>query len=621
MAEGAGPAALVSGESSERIKRTEEPREDSAMKEEAASGQPIKADSSCEASAPSKEKNDSLPAAVLEKAEALKAEGNELFKQHQFSEAVAKYSAAIDAVDSASVDPRQTQLHVYLCNRAFAHLKMENFGATFMLLFGIMKLAHQTPEKSRSPLFCNKSSNSFAAQERQEGPTLLLLINREANRWSPWFSCIAGVSVSSGSAIMDAERALELSPQFSKGYYRRGTGYFCLGNLKAAQRDFERVSQLRGGKDADALARLNECKKQLRAQAFAAAIRTKQTTPTYKQVQAEGLEQLFPVPSDYAGPKYKKGKVDAEFLLSLRTWLENPENRLHPQFAYAMAIDFIQVLEPLPSLVNLQVPPDKEITVCGDVHGQFYDLLNIFSINGMPSEDNPYLFNGDIVDRGSFSVEVVLMLVACKLAYPNHMHITRGNHETSEMNAMYGFKGEMLAKYDERLYQIFSEAFRLLPLAFVINDKAFVVHGGLSRLKDVTLEDIRKIDRNKEPGSDVLMTDLLWSDPSPLPGLTPSKRGVACQFGADITEAFLKTNNLGFVIRSHEMKEEGYEVEHNGKLITVFSAPNYCDEMGNKGAFIRLQGSVMEPKYHQFTAVKHPRGPAMQYANRMLTFM
>ncbi|KAL8446170.1 hypothetical protein Emed_005125 [Eimeria media] len=467
------------------------------MKEEAAAGQPTKADSTCEASAPSKENNDSVPAEVLEKAEALKAEGNELFKQHHFPEAVAKYSAAIDAVDSASVDPRQTQLHVYLCNRAFAHLKMENFG----------------------------------------------------------------------SAIMDAERALELNPQFSKGYYRRGTGYFCLGNLKAAQRDFERVSQLRGGKDADALARLNECRKQLRAQAFAAAIRTKQTTPAYKQVQAEGLEKLFPVPSDYAGPVYKKGKVDAEFLTSLRTWLENPENRLHPQFAYAMAIDFIEVLEPLPSLVNLQVPPDKEITVCGDVHGQFYDLLNIFSINGMPSEDNPYLFNGDIVDRGSFSVEVVLMLVACKLAYPNHMHITRGNHETSEMNAMYGFKGEMLAKYDERLYQIFSEAFRLLPLAFVINDKAFVVHGGLSRLKDVTLDDIRKIDRNKEPGSDVLMTDLLWSDPSPLPGLTPSKRGVACQFGADITEAFLKTNNLSFVIRSHEMKEEGYEVEHNGKLV------------------------------------------------------
>lgn len=495
--------------------------------------------------------NTNSTSAVLEKADALKVEGNELFKQHQFSEAIMKYSAAIDLIDGASVDPHQTQLHVYLCNRAFAHLRMENFG----------------------------------------------------------------------SAILDAERALELNPQFSKGYYRRGTGYFCLGNLKAAQRDFERVCQLRGGKDADASARLSECKKQLRAQAFAAAIRTKETIPVSKQVIAEGLEKLFPVPNDYSGPVYKKGEVDGEFLKSLRVWLEKPENRLHPQFAYAMAVDFIEIIESLPSLVNLEVPPEKEITVCGDVHGQFYDLINIFTINGMPSEDNPYLFNGDIVDRGSFSVEVVLMLVACKLAYPDHMHITRGNHETTEMNAMYGFKGEMLAKYDERLYQIFSEAFRLLPLAFVVNNKAFVVHGGLSRQENVTLDDIRKIDRNKEPGSDVLMTDLLWSDPSPLPGLTPSKRGVACQFGPDITEKFLETNKLSFIIRSHEMKEEGYEVEHNGKLITVFSAPNYCDEMGNKGAFIRLKGSDMEPKYHQFSAVKHPPGPAMQYANRMLNFV
>ncbi|CDJ66091.1 serine/threonine protein phosphatase, putative [Eimeria necatrix] len=546
MAEGSDSAA-ISCNSAESLKREEGQIKDSAM---AVDGGGSCAAKEAGSVAPCSEKDVSASAAVLERAEALKNEGNVLFKQHQYAEAVAKYSAAIDLVDEAPVDPRETQLHVFLCNRAFAHLRMENFG----------------------------------------------------------------------SAIIDAERALKLNPKFSKGYYRRGTGYFCLGNLKAAQH-FERVCQLRGGKDADAQSRLNECKKQLRAQAFAAAIRTKQTIPASKQVLAEGLEKLFPVPEDYAGPVYKKGKVDQEFLQALRTWLQNPENRLHPQYAYAMAVDFIEILEPLPSLVDLEIPEDKEITICGDVHGQFYDLLNIFTINGMPSEENPYLFNGDIVDRGSFSVEVLLMMVACKLAYPNHMHITRGNHETSEMNAMYGFKGEMLNKYDERLYQIFSEAFRLLPLAFVVNKKAFVVHGGLSRQENVTLDDIRKIDRNREPGSDVLITDLLWSDPSPLPGLTPSKRGVACQFGPDITEKFLKTNNLSFVIRSHEMKEAGYEVEHGGKLITVFSAPNYCDEMGNKGAFIRLKGSEMVPKFHQFTAVPHPPGPAMQYANPMLSFI
>ena len=166
------------------------------------------------------------------------------------------------------------------------------------------------------------------------------------------------------------------------------------------------------------MARLNECKKQLRAQAFAAAIRTKQSTPTSKQVVSEGLEKLFPVPAEYSGPVYKKGKVDAEFLTSLRTWLEIPENRLHPQYAYAMAVDFIEVLEPLPTLVNLELQEEEEITICGDVHGQFYDLLNIFRINGMPSKTNPYLFNGDIVDRGSFSVEVSLEdLTVCRRPY------------------------------------------------------------------------------------------------------------------------------------------------------------------------------------------------------------
>ncbi|CDJ56858.1 serine/threonine protein phosphatase, putative [Eimeria maxima] len=548
MAEGTDSAG-ISGNTADSLDKEGAKRRDSEMAVDGRTSCPTKDDgdvAECDG------KNDAPPGcSPVEKAEALKTEGNELFKQHQYAEAVSKYSAAIDTIDESPLDPKETQLHVYLCNRSFAHLRMENFG----------------------------------------------------------------------SAIIDAERALELNPKFSKGYYRRGTGYFCLGNLKAAQRDFERVCQLRGGKDADALSRLNECKKQLRAQAFAAAIRTKQTIPTSKQVLAEGLEKLFPVTADYTGPVYEKGKVDAKFLESLCSWLRSPENRLHPQYAYAMAVDFIDILEPLPSLVNLEIPADKEITVCGDVHGQFYDLMHIFEINGMPSEDNPYLFNGDIVDRGSFSVEVLLTMVACKLAYPNHMHITRGNHETSEMNAMYGFKGEMLYKYDERLYQIFSEAFRLLPLAFVVNNKAFVVHGGLSRQKDVTLDDIRKIDRNKEPGSDVLMTDLLWSDPSDAPGLTPSKRGVACQFGPDITAKFLKDNNLSFVIRSHEMKEEGYQVDHDGKLITVFSAPNYCDEMGNKGAFIRLNGSEMKPKFHQFTAVSHPPGPAMKYANPMLSLI
>lgn len=111
----------------------------------------------------------------------------------------------------------------------------------------------------------------------------------------------------------------------------------------------------------------------------------------------------------------------------------------------------------IPTVVNIEVDPDREFTVCGDIHGQFYDLLNIFSINGMPSPSNPYLFNGDFVDRGSFSVECILTLLVAKLIYPDSVHLARGNHETRNMNRLYGFQGEVHAKYDDTLYQLFCE--------------------------------------------------------------------------------------------------------------------------------------------------------------------
>lgn len=151
------------------------------------------------------------------------------------------------------------------------------------------------------------------------------------------------------------------------------------------------------------------------------------------------------------------------------------------------------------SLVDIEVEDTVDITVCGDTHGQFYDLLTIFEKNGNPSEVNPYLFNGDFVDRGSFSVEVVLLLIAWKVALPNHMHLTRGNHESKNMNKMYGFEGEVLAKYDKKLMDMYSLVFCYLPIAFLINKKVLVMHGGLFSKDGVTIEDIRKVDRFREP--------------------------------------------------------------------------------------------------------------------------
>lgn len=113
------------------------------------------------------------------------------------------------------------------------------------------------------------------------------------------------------------------------------------------------------------------------------------------------------------------------------------------------------------------------------------------------------------------------------------------------------------------------------------------------------------------------MCELLWSDPQAAMGRGPSKRGVALQFGPDVTEEFLNTNGLDLLIRSHEVKEEGYSIEHNGKCVTIFSAPNYCDSIGNRGAYIRID-PTLHLEYKTFTAVPHPNVPAMQYASPML---
>jgi len=200
---------------------------------------------------------------------------------------------------------------------------------------------------------------------------------------------------------------------------------------------------------------------------------------------------------------------------------------------------------------------------------------------------------------------------------PNCIHLLRGNHESLTMNSIYGFQGEVVHKVDAACFDLFTEAFNWLPLAACIGTKVLVLHGGLFSEDGVTLDDIRKIDRNRQPPESGIMCDLLWSDPCETMGRTPSKRGVGLSFGPDVLERFLKHNNLDMVVRSHEVKEEGYEEFANGKLVTVFSAPNYCDQMGNKGAYIRFE-SDMKPQYHKFAHVPHPPVPPMQYASGMM---
>ncbi|KAB5527536.1 hypothetical protein DKX38_021383 [Salix brachista] len=323
------------------------------------------------------------------------------------------------------------------------------------------------------------------------------------------------------------------------------------------------------------------------------------------------------VEPQYSGARIEGDIVTLDFVKKMMDDFKN-QKCLHKRYAFQIVLQTREMLQALPSLVDINVPEGKHFTVCGDVHGQFYDLLNIFELNGLPSEGNPYLFNGDFVDRGSFSLEIILTLFAFKCMCPSGIYLSRGNHESKSMNKIYGFEGEVRSKLSETFVELFAEVFCCLPLAHVINGKVFVVHGGLFSVDGVKLSDIRAINRFCEPPEEGLMCELLWSDPQPFPGRGPSKRGVGLSFGKDVTQRFLQDNNLDLVVRSHEVKDEGYEIEHDGKLITVFSAPNYCDQMGNKGAFIRFEAPDLKPNIVTFSAVPHPDVKPMAYANNFM---
>jgi len=415
-----------------------------------------------------------------------------------------------------------------------------------------------------------------------------------------------------GSALEDANKAIKLDQSYIKGYYRRASANMALRKFKLSLRDYEAVVKVRPN-DKDARLKYSECKKIVHREGFAKAIACEDSKSVTETLDLESMC----IESDYSGPELEDGNISLQFMEKLLPYLKD-QKKLHKKYAYQILVSIKKYLSTIPSLVDITIGKDKHLTVCGDIHGQFYDLLNIFQLNGLPSEDNPYLFNGDFVDRGSFSVEVILTLFGFKLLYPNHLYLSRGNHETSNMNQMYGFEGEVKEKYSSKMADLFTEVYNLLPLSHLINNKVIVMHGGLFSSDEITLDAIRKTDRNRQPPESGIMCELLWSDPQPQNGRAPSKRGVGVSFGPDVTTKFLQLNDLDYVIRSHEVKPEGYEVAHDGKCITVFSAPNYCDQMGNKGAYITLRPDL-KPKFTSFEAVPHPSVKPMAYANSMMS--
>lgn len=227
------------------------------------------------------------------------------------------------------------------------------------------------------------------------------------------------------------------------------------------------------------------------------------------------------------------------------------------------------------------------VTVCGDIHGQFHDLQELFRIGGN-SPDTNYLFMGDYVDRGYYSVETVSLLLALKIRYPNRITILRGNHESRQITQVYGFYDECLRKYGSpEVWKTFTDMFDYLPLTALIENQVFCLHGGLSPAID-TLDDIRNLDRFQEVPHEGAMCDLLWSDPDERAGWGISPRGAGYTFGEDISESFNHTNNLTLIARAHQMVMEGYHWAQENQVVTIFSAPNYCYRCGNQAAIMEV---------------------------------
>lgn len=347
---------------------------------------------------------------------------------------------------------------------------------------------------------------------------------------------------------------------------------------------------------------------------------------------------------------------------------------LSPDDMAALLADCTAILAKEPTLVEMRLDPAEgvRVSVVGDTHGQFHDVLRLMERAGTPAPGNMLVFNGDFIDRGAWGVETLLMLAAWKVAAPSRALLLRGNHESVYCASTYGFLGEMEAKLGpkaaKRLFVCCKRLFSSLPLGLTVNGATLVVHGGLFRKPpkavkgkgkkrkrrapepweeegEVELGSLADLRKSRKGGMDpdglggaALATDVLWSDPTTSEGLVVNdSRGVGLLFGADATERFLRENGLRLIVRSHEGPDardsredgmagmgDGWTLDHDvpgvGKLVTVFSAPDYPQfqdtekRFNNRGAVcvLRPETGYCDPSFVQFEAVL-PRPEARPY--------
>eukprot|EP00823_Brevimastigomonas_motovehiculus_P002924 TRINITY_DN1740_c0_g1_i1.p1 TRINITY_DN1740_c0_g1~~TRINITY_DN1740_c0_g1_i1.p1 ORF type:complete len:405 (+),score=76.98 TRINITY_DN1740_c0_g1_i1:108-1322(+) len=299
---------------------------------------------------------------------------------------------------------------------------------------------------------------------------------------------------------------------------------------------------------------------------------------------------------DSKDSKDSKGKKEIQLdvdkvidrLLEVRGKKPGKQVNLTEQEIRALCLKSREIFISQPILLELEAP----IKIVGDIHGQYFDLLRLFQYGGFPPDAN-YLFLGDYVDRGKQSLETICLLLAYKIKYPENFFLLRGNHECASINRIYGFYDECKRRYNIKLWKTFTDCFNCLPVAAIIDEKIFCVHGGLSP-EHHSMDQIRRIARPTDVPDSGIICDLLWSDPDKeIEGWGENDRGVSFTFGSDVVAKFLKKHDLDLVCRAHQVVEDGYEFFAKRRLVTIFSAPNYCGEFDNAGAMMSVDETLM----------------------------
>ena len=277
--------------------------------------------------------------------------------------------------------------------------------------------------------------------------------------------------------------------------------------------------------------------------------------------------------------------------LPVLSFFLNPDTILFPSITENslsfLLTDALEIFKQEEVLLKIEAP----IFVVGDLHGHLIDLFRIFTLHGKPDKQK-YLFLGDIVDRGEFSMETIIFVLLAKILYPQNVFIIRGNHEFDQMGEQFGFMNEILERYRNMAsYNLFNRVFSYIPMAAVINKKYLCLHGGIGPTM-FSMNQIESIQRPIVNFDSQLEASILWSDPSlAIRTFKQSSRGIGYLYGEDSTESFLKETGMEAIIRGHECVMGGIQYLFNKKVVTVFSASDYCGITGNSSGVLEIDQS------------------------------